>query len=429
MATTKLWKFKSRLDRLIDYAINGEKTENKLYVSGINCMPDTALQEMRNTKKQYFKTEGIQCFHGVQSFVKGEVTPEQAHEIGIKLAQELWGEKFQVIVTTHLNTDNLHNHFVLNSVSFLDGKRFCNTKKDYAMMRKISDRLCGEYGLDILKQEEKYNKFATSSVYKEVMKDAIDYAIANAKDYNEFIKILQDLDYIVTDRNETLSIRREPYKRNIRIERQFGKNYSRENIYKRILETQPLHQYSPDLYLLINRTCENYNKQKEKHYYKKGSIGYLIFQYEKLLGINTENVSKANITKITPELVAELKKMDKFSNQAKFLAKYNINTEQELLDFEKEAYEKVNPLKSQRENLWKKHKRAKTDEKRQEIENEIIEISKQITPLNEEIKHCNNIMQRMEKIKQYQEHQKLEEGKAQFDKEQDKKKKDKNKAR
>lgn len=170
------------------------------------------------------------------------------------------------------------------------------------------------------------------------------------------------------------------------------------------------------------------NKQKEKHYYKKGSIGYLIFQYEKLLGINTENVSKANITKMTPELIAELKKMDEFSNQAKFLAKYNINTEQELLDFEKEAYEKINPLKGQRENLWKKHKRAKTDEKKQEIENEIIEISKQITPLTEEIKHCNNIMERMKKIKQYQEHQKLQEEKTQFEKEQEKKKKDKNRA-
>lgn len=391
-------------------------------------MSDTVLQEMRNIKKQYFKTEGIQCFHGVQSFVKGEVTPEQAHRIGMELANELWGDRFQVVVTTHLNTDNLHNHFVLNSVSFKDGKRFCNTKKDYAIMRKMSDKLCGEYGLDILKQEEKYNKFATSSIYKELMKYSINYAIANAKDYNEFIKILNDLDYIVIDRNENLSVRREPYKRNTRIERQFGKNYSKENIYKRILETQPLFPYSPDPYLLINRTCENYNKQKEKYYYKKGSIGYLIFQYEKLLGINTENVSKANITKMTPELIAELKKMDEFSNQAKFLAKYNINTEQELLDFEKEAYEKVNPLKSKRENLWKKHKRAKIDEQKQEIENEIIEISKQITPLAEEIKHCNNIMQRVEKIKQYQDHKTLEE-KVQFEKEQDKKKKDKNKAR
>ena len=383
-------------------------------------MPDTSYQEMINVKKQFFKTDGIQCFHAVQSFVKGEITPEQAHEIGMKLAEELWGYKFQVVVTTHLNTDNLHNHFVLNSVSFLDGKRFCNTKKDYAVMRKTSDRLCEEYGLNVLSQEEKYNKYATSSLYKELMKDSIDYAIANAKDYNEFVKILQDLGYVITDKNKTLSIRRDPYKRNTRIERQFGSKYSKENIYKRILETQPLYPYSSNPMVLITRTYENYNKQKERHYQNKGSIAYLIYQYEKLFGISTERALKSNITKMTPELIAEIKKIDGYSNQAKFLAKNNINTEQELLDFEKSAYERVNPLKSKRENLWKKHKRAKSDEEKQSIENEIVEISKQITPFTEEIRLCNNIKQRMNKIKQYQLHEQIE---------QEKNKKDRNKAR
>ena len=392
-------------------------------------MPDTSYQEMVNVKKQFFKTDGIQCFHAVQSFVKGEITPERAHEIGMKLAEELWGDKFQVIVTTHLNTDNLYNHFVLNSISFLDGKRFCNTKKDYALMRKTSDRLCEEYGLHVLLQEEKYNKYATSSVYKELMKGSIDYAIANAKDYNEFIKILQDLNYIVTDKNETLSIRRDPYKKNTRIERQFGKKYSKENIYKRILETQSLYPYSSNPLVLIARAYENYKKQKEKHYYKKGSIAYLIYQYEKLFGINTENTLKLKITRMTPELIAEIKQMDEFSNQARFLARYNINTSQDLLEFEKLAYEKVNPLKSKRENLWKKHKRAKTNEEKQKIENEIIQISKQITPITEEIKLCNNIKQRVDKIKQVQLHEQMEQEKSQFEKEQEKNKKDKNKVR
>ncbi len=387
-------------------------------------MLDTALQEMRNTKKQFFKATGIQCFQGVQSFVKGEVTPEQAHEIGIKLAEELWGDKFQVIVSTHLNTDNLHNHFVLNSVSFLDGKRFCNTKREYATMRKASDKLCEEYGLSVLKQEEKYNKYATSSLYKKLMKDSIDYAIANAKDYNEFIKILQDLDYIVTDKNETLSIRREPYKRNTRIERQFGNNYSKESIYKRILETQPEYPYSPDPYLLANRSYERYNNEKQKHLQFKGSISYLIFHYEKLLGINIEIVSKPNVTKMTPELINAIKKMDEFSKQVRFVCKNNINTEQELLDYQKSVYEKINPLKSERENLWKKHKRAKTDEEKETIENQIVEISKKITPLAEEIKHCTNIKLRLEKIKQYELHQKIEEERKQAEKEHDKKKKD-----
>lgn len=392
-------------------------------------MPDTSYQEMINIKKQFFKTDGIQCFHAVQSFVKGEITPEQAHEIGMKLAQRLWGDKFQVIVTTHLNTDNLHNHFVLNSVSFLDGKRFCNTKKDYAIMRKTSDRLCEEYGLNVLSQEEKYNKYATSSLYKELMKDSIDYAIENAKDYNEFIKILQDLGYVITDKSGTLSIRRDPYKRNTRIERQFGSKYSKENIYKRILETQPLYPYSSNPMVLITRTYENYNKQKEKHYKNKGSIGYLIYQYENLFGINTEDTLKSKMTRITPTLIAELKQLDEFSNQARFLARYNINTSQDLLEFEKLAYEKVNPLKGKRENLWKKHKRAKTDEEKQAIENEIVEISRQITPITEEIRLCNNIKQRTEQIKQAQLQELLEQEKIQFEKEQEKNKKDRNKAR
>ena len=285
MATTKIWKFKSRLDTLIEYAINGEKTEHQLYVSGIYCMPDTAFYEMKNVKKQFFKTGGIECFHAIQSFAEKEVTPEQAHEIGIKLAEELWGDKYQVVVSTHLNTDNIHNHFVLNYVSFLDGKRFCNTKKDYATMRKTSDRLCEDYGLSVLKQEEKYNKYATSSLYKELMKDSIDYAIENAKDYNEFIKILQDLDYIVTGKNDTLSIRREPYKRNTRIERQFGNKYSKENIYKRILETQPRFPYTPNPKSLLDRTFQKYNNIKESHFQNKSSILGLIFHYEKLFGM------------------------------------------------------------------------------------------------------------------------------------------------
>ena len=102
-------------------------------------------------------------------------------------------------------------------------------------MRNTSDKLCEEYGLSILKhkyQNDRYNKFATRSLYKELMKDSIDYAITNARDYNEFIKILQDLDYIVTEKNNTLSVRREPYKRNTRIEKQFGNQYSKENIIK-----------------------------------------------------------------------------------------------------------------------------------------------------------------------------------------------------
>ena len=126
---------------------------------------------------------------------------------------------------------------------------------------------------------------------------------------------------------------------------------------------------------------------------------------------------------MTPELIQAIKRMDEFSKQVRFVCRNNINTEQELLDHQKLAYEKINPLKSERESLWKKHKRAKTEDEKKSIENEIIEISKKITPLAEEIKHCDNILKRLEKIKQYELHQKLEDERKQFEKEQKKKEK------
>ena len=144
-------------------------------------------------------------------------------------------------------------------------------------MRKTSDRICEDYGLSVLKQEDKYNKYATSGLYKELMKDSIDYAIENASSYNEFIKILQDLNYTVTDVNNALSIKRKPYKRNTRIERQLGNKYSKEYIYKRILKTQPPFPYFLNPYPLINRTYQKYNSIKAHYIPLSNSILSLIF--------------------------------------------------------------------------------------------------------------------------------------------------------
>lgn len=412
MATTSLWKFSSRLRGLIDYVSNEEKTNNKEFVSGINCLPNIAYQEMMNTKKQFFKTDGIECFHGYQSFVSGEVTPEVAHEIGIKLAEKLWGDKYQIIVATHTNTNNIHNHFVLNSVSFKDGKKFTNRNKDYNNMQYESDNLCKEYGLSVLPKKYNYSKYATNNLYKELMKVSIDYAIENANNYEEFISILNDLDYEITIRNKELSIRREPYKRNTRILKQFGENYSLENIKKRILEEQPLFRHLPQAYLTVNARLNYYNSSKNKVLSNKSNFSFLFLSNEKVFMVGVENVLKTNMTKYTPELIREIKQMHEYSKQADFLTRYNIKTEAELNAFEKTVYEKLNPLKSERENLWKKHKRAKSEEEKLEIENRITEISRGIFPLTEDLKYCKQIQERMNSYKEEQIcHQMLEEKK------------------
>ncbi|MBQ9719989.1 MAG: relaxase/mobilization nuclease domain-containing protein, partial [Oscillospiraceae bacterium] len=178
MATTAIWSVKGNLGRVVDYAANPEKTtytpadlqglrdvmnyatqdyktEEQRYVSGVNCAPEIAREQMLLVKRQFGKEGGVIAFHGYQSFAPGEVTPEQAHEIGVELAKRLWGDRFQVIVATHLDRAHLHNHFVLNSVSFVDGKKYNYCKASYALMRRTSDELCREHGLSVIEQPER----------------------------------------------------------------------------------------------------------------------------------------------------------------------------------------------------------------------------------------------------------------------------------
>lgn len=276
MATTGIWKIGKRLDNVIVYTTNVEKTKNseygkesyydlhnvidyveadyktekQFYVSGINCNSETALEEMLITKKRFNKTSGILGFHAFQSFKEGEVTPELAHEIGIKLAEEMWGDRFEVVVSTHLNTKHYHNHFVINSVSFVDGKRYYDKRETYAELRKISDSICEEYGLSKLQEKSckrskinyaNYQKgnYERNNYYTKAKED-LDRAIAQAYDYKDFCNLMKAMDYDVMIRYDKISIRRKGYKKNIRIERYFGEDYSIDRINERIETTHAI---------------------------------------------------------------------------------------------------------------------------------------------------------------------------------------------
>ena len=266
-------------------------------------------------------------------------------------------------------------------------------------MRKKSDELCEEYGLSVLKQEEKYDKFASSNNYKELMKDSIDYAIRNSNTYDEFKITLAKLDYIVTERNNCLSIRREPYKRNTKI----------ESIQKRILETQLEFKSFPEPYLIIRKTNEYYNNIKKYYEQTKSPIIALFLIIARLLIPQYKSPSKDNLASITPEMIQALKQMNEYSEQAKFLCKYGLKNDANLINFEIETHTKLAPLKSERENLWRKHKNAKTPEEKQATEQKIVEISKQITPLADDLKICKSIQLRVSKIKKAELRKKLRE--------------------
>ena len=134
----------------LQYVANDAKTDEKLFVSAINCDPETAYEDMTATKARFGKHGGNVAYHGYQSFRPGEVTPEECHRIGVRTAREMWGDQYEIVVTTHLNTDSLHNHFVVNSVSFKTGRKYENHIRDHIRLREISDHICREHALSVL---------------------------------------------------------------------------------------------------------------------------------------------------------------------------------------------------------------------------------------------------------------------------------------
>lgn len=434
MATTKLWKVENRLDNVVNYASNKSKTENKNYqkkninsifelldyttnpdktekqffITGINCELDTAVKQMAQTKKKfnkdkYSKNNKIVAFHGYQSFAEGEVTPETAHEIGVKLAEEMWGDRFEVVVSTHLNTNHIHNHFVLNSVSFKDGKKYYSNFENTALLRKTSDDICDEYGLKVLEEktcksginfENFYKNGLSNSDYYKFAKEDIDYAINHSWTYKEFLKKLKDMGYEIFFRAEKIRIRRYPHKRNIRIERAFGEQYSIDNIKNKICSRYPNREeiIKPNTY-----AGRLYLKGSLKKLSKPKGFKALYLYYCYLLKV----YPKKNMEyKLTPAMRAEVRKMDEYSNEVRLLNKYNITNSDELNSCKTNLNGKLKDLIRVRNNLYYKRQNMAENENKEEVNKEIEMVSKDVTKIRNEIKFCNKIKVRVLEIKE-----------------------------
>ena len=236
----------------MDYATQDYKTERQHYVSGINCAPEIARDEMQMVKQQYGKEGGIIAFHGYQSFAPGEVTPEQAHEIGVELARRLWGDRFQIVVATHLDREHIHNHFVLNSVSFVDGKKYNDCKATYALMRQTSDRLCREHGLSVIENPEQGRTMSRDTWeaeqkgkptwYSQIRAD-VDSCITRSFLFEHFITNLKKQGYEVKT-GKYIALRPPGRERFVRL-KTLGDNYTEQAIRRRIRdhERTPLYRW------------------------------------------------------------------------------------------------------------------------------------------------------------------------------------------
>ena len=432
MAATGIWKIKKRLDHVIDYISNPEKTtkstedyfdlhkfseyedldfnsEEECFISGINCLVDCAYEDMMSTKSYWKKKDGILGFHAFQSFKENEVTPSQAHLIGVRLANEMWGDKYEVVVATHKNTNHIHNHFVINSVSFKDGKKYNDCNESYAMLRQLSDSLCEEYNLSVIDNtkskkskvnyENYYKKIVKNNTYYSTTKKDIDHAIGMAYSYKDFENILNKMGYEIKNRYGKLSVRRNPYKKNIRIERAFGSDYSIENISKRVerefaIRVPFIEAYNPK------------NNIKATKEYKREKAHGLYGLYKYYCYILKTYPKKYPNKILIPALRVEVDKLEEISKQTQLLVSEKIETYEQLLFYKDNLNQNIKELSSKRENLWKKIKRTDDINEKMSIRNEIEIITKKLANERKKVVLCEAIEKRTnvveENIKEFE---------------------------
>ena len=248
MAVTKIKAIRGTLSKAIAYILNPEKTDEKLLVSSYGCASETAAREFEWTRKKAeqkgMNPVRIIARHVIQSFEIGEVTPELAHEIGKQFADEILGGKYEYVLTTHIDKDHVHNHLIFNAVDFVDYHAYKSYKRIYYDMREVSDRLCKENGLSVIPPSQnkgmsykEYTEAKRGTSWKQKLKQTIDRLVITAKDYDDFLRLMQEAGYEIKP-GKYISFRAEGQERFTR-SKTIGENYTEERIKERIAGRTP----------------------------------------------------------------------------------------------------------------------------------------------------------------------------------------------
>ena len=248
MAVTKIKAIRGTLSKAIAYILNPEKTDEKLLVSSYGCASETAAREFEWTRKtaeqKGMNPVRIIARHVIQSFEIGEVTPELAHEIGKQFADEILGGKYEYVLTTHIDKDHVHNHLIFNAVDFVDYHAYKSYKRIYYDMREVSDRLCKENGLSVIPPSQnkgmgykEYTEAKRGTSWKQKLKQTIDRLVITAKDYDDFLRLMQEAGYEIKT-GKYISFRAKGQERFTR-SKTIGENYTEERIKERIAGRTP----------------------------------------------------------------------------------------------------------------------------------------------------------------------------------------------
>ena len=457
MAVTSLWPIKGRLDKVINYARNPEKTteesrddvaalhavrnvleyaaddiktERRSFVTCLNCQEESAAQQFLETKRLWSeitktdKTGGRACYHGYQSFKADEVTAEIAHEIGVKMAEELWGKEYEVVIATHCNTGHYHNHFVINTVSRTDGRKFHNTPADYARMREVSDRLCREYGISVIEhpkgKAKPYNEWKAEQegrpTIRGTIRTDIDTAILASTNRRAFFNALTAKGYtfkLVSENGKPLKYPglKPPGAKGFFRFNKLGQGYTLEDIDDRLLgkstRTAPYSKKERDE--VARERADN-----QPPYTRRVSglhALYLRYCYE--LHIIEKHPTSAK--RVSIFMREDLAKLDRLDAQTRFLARSGIETGEQLSEHRAGAESEIAALSEERRSLNRDIRRLSRagDESADAIREQRDAISTRLNELRREVSLCDSIAERSartrEELERFIDEQEIEE--------------------
>ena len=392
-------KTDSDLAKKIDYALNSEKTSSEqfLYESVIN-LPDvkTAYERMQATKKHFGKTGGVLGYHIIQSFKPGEITADQCHELGRKLASEMFGAGYEIVIGTHLNKEHLHNHIVVNSVSFASGKKLRFNKQSYRELQEISDQLCRKYGLSVIEskahgkssKEWLNEKEGKTTVRGRIRKD-IDLAIKESFNYGTFIANLEKRGYLIKDSpSRTYTALKPPFgARFIRLN-SLGEEYTKERIIGRLSKQKSWQRKAEP-----ERT-KYYSRKLPQKRRKITGLQALYLRYVYLLKLNRKPKAK-----LSPYLWEDLCKFERYKKEYLYLKAQNITTKEELQERIIYLETETESLAKQRNPLYEQKRRGDNIEQKNEIELKLNELNSNLKELRKELRLCNDIAENTAKIK------------------------------
>ena len=426
MAVTSLWAVKSNPAEVIDYvripaktvepslkevlepASRGDKTEERKYVSCINCRSvETAAREFMAVKRIWGKTEGRACFHGYQSFREREVDAEMAHTIGVELAENLWGDHFQVVVATHCNTSHYHNHFVLNSVSMVDGHHFVNRPSDYRAMRAMSDELCRKYGLSVIEtprgKGRNYLEYSAEKngrpTFRGTIRADIDRAAAASLTLEEFCCHLQQAGYQLKlykengDRLERPGLM-PPGGQHFFLFDKLGNGYGLSEIEQRICQNPGEKELFPEG---EQEEVQQYRSSHPAPQYvpvQKPCLYRLYQRYCYELHILERH--PASVRQVSSFLREDLTRLNRLDAQARILDDHQISSLADLETYKKDAIRKQQDLKDQRDQLRGRQEamKKKDPEGAEKLRLQIADLTGRLRNLRMEVVLCDEVAAR-----------------------------------